>query len=470
MAKGQEPRLTLSGVLAPPLDKAHGVRSDELEDAVRRLSKLSPALLAPDAPSGFLQLPGRRVTARAVRQIAARLRRGVHDVVQVGTGGSSLGAQALVGALAHPQHNLLSRRRRGGPRVHFVDNVDAHSLAALAGSLDPARTVLHVVSKSGTTTETLAAFQWLRGALPTLPARRMVFTTGAGPLRDFAVQAGAPWLDFPQDVGGRFSVLTPSGLLTPALAGVPVGEVMRGARAFALACAKRPVQENPAALAAAAAYLLAERCGKQVQVLMPYSDALQGLSRWFVQLVAESLGKRRAADGRHVGPTPLPARGATDQHAQMQLFMEGPADKLLMFIAVGAAAPQGRRSAGRNAGPGAGSNAGARGLMAGAPAEHLAGLTLHEILEAQRIGAEQALSEAGRPWLRFEMRRLTPAAMGALLMCMQWMTVAQATLLGINAFDQPGVEAGKRAARALLEQAQRRKGPARRRAAGQANR
>ena len=426
-------RLELGGALAPPLATAAGVSRAELGEPLRALAGLLPSLLAEGAPSGFLRVLGRRALYRALGASAARWRRRrIDDLVHVGIGGSALGAELLFRALAHPLHNALPPRRRGGPRVHFVDNVDPERLAALLEALDPARTLVHVVSKSGSTVETAAGWQVVRGAFerraPRLRWREhAVFTAGRGALRELGERLGIEVLEFPEDVGGRFSALTASGLFTPAVAGIDATSVVAGARALLARFEKLPAEENPALVSAAVIQCLAAK-GRGVQVLMPYADALEPLARWYVQLAAESLGKRRG--GRGVGVTPLAARGTTDQHSQVQLFVEGPEDKLVSFVCVerGRALP----------------------IPGGEPADYLAGVDLGALLRAEQRGTEVALARAGRPSTAWVLPSLAPAPLGALIVALELQVAAQACLLGVNAYDQPGVEAGKVAAFALL--------------------
>jgi glucose-6-phosphate isomerase len=319
--------------------------------------------------------------------------------------------------------------------VHFVDNVDPDTLAALVELVGRRKTLLHVVSKSGATVETAAGFQVLRAALTSAKnlRERCVVTTGKGALREYAEKERLPIVEFPDDVGGRFSAFTASGLLTPAIAGVDVRAVVRGARRLAARVRRAPLERNPAALAAAVAHLAAETRSKPVLALMPYADALEPLARWGVQLLGESLGKR-TADGRHVGPTPLPARGSTDQHSQVQLFVEGPADKLVAFVRVA-------RTRRRVAIPG------------GAPAAYLRGVELGRLLRAEADGTRVALAEAGRPSITWELPRLDGEALGQLLLAWMLQAAYQGALAGIDAYDQPGVEAGKVAAFALIGRA-----------------
>jgi len=429
--------LELGGALAPPLAARHGVTRSEVAREARRLRRVVPDLLGSDAASGFLRLPGRRAALEAIRKEARRWRRrGIEDVIHIGIGGSSLGAETLARALLHPQHDQLPARLRDGPRLHFLDNVDPDTIGALLEWVDLRRALVHVVSKSGGTVETAATFQIVRQALE---GRRgvdwrehCVFTTGKGALRTLAQAEGVRMLDFPADVGGRFSALTPSGLFTPALAGVDVAAVVAGARRFASRAARSTPGTCPATVAACVATLLEAR-GKPIHVLMPYADALEPLARWFVQLAGESLGKIRQEGRRrvHVGPTPLAARGSTDQHSQVQLFVEGPADKLVSFVRVG----RPRRSLRI---PGAG------------PAPYLDGVRLEALLDAELQGTEVALARAGRPSLRWELPDAGPHALGQLLVALELQVASQAALLGVDAYDQPGVEAGKVAAFALI--------------------
>lgn len=430
--------LDLGGALAPPLGAASGVTRDEVLELLPKLAGVLPELTSEHAPSGFLTAVGRPHLLREVTRTARRLRaRGFGDVVHVGIGGSALGAETVLRALAHPYRNQLPDRARGGPRVHLVDNVDPDSLASLMDLLARRRTLLHVVSKSGGTVETAAGFQVLRAALGNAKSlrERCVVTTGRGALREYAQAEGIPILEFPEDVGGRFSVLTASGLLTPALAGIDVAAIVRGARRFAARVAAAPLEANPSALAAAVAYAMAELRGKPIHVLMPYADALEPLARWNVQLAGESLGKRQpGAAERCVGPTPLAARGAADQHSQVQLFVDGPADKLVVFLRV---AKTRRRVA----------------IPGGPPATYLRGVELGRLLRAELDGTRTALAAADRPTLTWELPQLSGDALGQLFLALQLQTAYQAALYGIDAYDQPGVEAGKIAAFALIGRA-----------------
>lgn len=396
-----------------------------------RLRQLAPrlrrALRALDAgPDGdFLRAIHQPGLLREIEACVRRRPSGIDDVVQLGIGGSSLGARALCTALL--PHGLDASARGRAPRFHCPDNVDPEGFGALLDRLDPRRTLVHVVSKSGGTLETLAQLHALIAHWRLTPAqirRRFVVTTGdEGPLRAFADAHGLPVLSAPPHVSGRFSVLTASGLLLPALCGVRVARVLAGARAMERQC-RRDALLGPAGRLAAV-YHEHQRAGRAIHVELIYSDALQPLGEWFRQIWAESLGKA----GR--GPTPVVARGTTDQHSQIQLYVEGPDDKLYTALLVERLRRDLR-------------------VPRSAEPDYIRGRTLGEIFAAEARGTLEALAAQGRPLVELRMDRITPEAVGALLLLQQLQTALAGALYRVYPFDQPGVEAGKLAAARIL--------------------
>src|SRR2546423_5081387 len=261
------------------------------------------------------------------------------DVVILGIGGSALGPIALRTALRPSGWNMLSTKARGGfPRLQVLDNVDPETIAALLDRLRLDRTLFIVTSKSGGTAETMAQFLIVHDRIITSNldvAAQMVFVTDPkqGALRPLADRLKVPALDIPADVGGRFSVLTPVGTLPAALIGIDVKALLRGAGQMAKRCDTADFTKNPAGVYSMLQWLAHTELHQSIAVFMPYSDALRDCAGWVVQLWAESLGKKKP-DGTSVGSTPLAALGATDQHAQVQLFMEGTPDKTVTFVAV----------------------------------------------------------------------------------------------------------------------------------------
>ena len=402
----------------------------ERNELTRHAVALTGALAALDRSpgGGFLRVVHRRQVLREIQGYVRKRPARMTDVVQLGIGGSSLGAQALCAALLHPRYN--EQARKGQLRFHFPENVDPESFGALLEVLNPATTLVHVVSKSGSTLETAAQLYALLEAFRASGRRfslqrNFVATTGAkGALRDFADAEGIPTLAFPDDVAGRYSVFTASGLLVPALCGVPVGRVLAGARAMEARCRDDAMAGPAGRLAALHHYHDTER-NRRIHVELIYSDALQLCGAWFRQIWAESLGKQ----GR--GPTPVIARGTTDQHSQIQLYVEGPDDKLYTLIRVA----RSRRSVriGRGAKP---------GVLSGRP--------MAAVFDAEARGTAEALLAEGRPLVEITLPRVTPDSVGELMMLQQLQTALAGALYRVDPFTQPGVEAGKQAALRLL--------------------
>jgi glucose-6-phosphate isomerase len=413
-----------------------GISTDHWNSAAANFEAAFDSVAARRASGelGFFSLPAdARLLAQTI-SFVERTRGRYRDVVLLGIGGSALGPTALRTALRPPQWNLLPDEvREGWPRLHVLDNVDPVTVAATMARVRLRDTLFLVVSKSGGTAETMAQYLIVRAKLQGagLPlAEHLVFVTdpAKGALRPIATSENIPALDIPPDVGGRFSVLTPVGLLPAALIGIDTGAILAGALDMVGRCETRDVARNPAGAWAVLQWLADTQAGRRIHVMMPYADTLRDVAAWFVQLWAESLGKIRP-DGSHTGPTPLPALGATDQHSQVQLFMEGPLDKTVTFIAV-------REPATDVAIP---------SLHADVPdLAYLGGHSLWELLTAERRATAGALAARGRPSATIELDRVDPWHMGALLMFFEIATAYAGALYGINAFDQPGVELGKR--------------------------
>ena len=389
---------------------------------------------------GFLDLPDDRALLASVQAFADRARGRYDDVVVLGIGGSALGPIALRTALLPPGYNGLDAAGRGGmPRLHVLDNVDPRTIRGLLAALALPRTLFVVTSKSGSTAETMAQFLVVVGRLreAALPlGEHLVFVTDPtkGALRALARTERVPALDVPANVGGRFSVLTPVGLLPAALAGIDVAGVLEGAGEMRTRCAPADLARNPAGAFAVLQWLADTQLGKNTHVLMPYSDALRDMAGWFVQLWAESLGKL-GAEGKGIGPTPLAALGATDQHSQVQLFMEGPPNKTVTFLAVGAPADDVT-------------------IPAGFPDVHelayLGGHSLFELLDVERRATAGALARRGRPNMTLTLDTVDARHLGMLFMLLELATVYAGALYGVDPLDQPGVELGKQFTYAML--------------------
>jgi glucose-6-phosphate isomerase len=385
------------------------------------------------------------LTAR-IRAFADGPGQAFENVVVLGIGGSALGATALINALRGTDWNQRDDEGRDHfPRLFVLDNVDPCTVADLLDRIDVRRTLFNVISKSGTTAETMAQFlvvrERLEQAIPDADGcrRHLLFTTDPerGVLRDIADAESIATLPIPPSVGGRFSVLSAVGLLPAALVGIDCEALLDGARAMAARCDAADLEANPAGLFAVLQWLADREGGAPIHVMMPYSDGLYSTADWYRQLWAESLGKRLDRDGNEVfvGPTPVKALGATDQHSQVQLYIEGPFDKTITFLAV----------AERE-----------RDVMIPRlygdieALGYLGGRTLGELMDAERKATAAALAESGRMNMTITLPRLDAHAMGELIMMLEVATVYAGALYGIDPLDQPGVELGKQLTYGLM--------------------
>lgn len=432
--------LDFSNVRAEAVGAEHGLTEADIEAEARRsgdsCTRLQEARKAGKLP--FLDLPYQDALVDRILAATAEWRARYRNLLLIGIGGSALGPIALHTALCHRFHNLLH-----SPRLFVCDNVDPDETAAILDAIDLRETLVNAVTKSGETAETLASFLVALGRLKHVVGDawrdHLVFTTDPekGFLRRFAREEKIRTYEIPPGVGGRFSVYTPVGLLPAAMVGIDIRRLLAGAASADRACRTADARRNPAWLSAAVNWLLDTKRGKRIVVMMPYAHALLDVASWFQQLWAESLGKAKDLDGRDVaaGTTPIRALGATDQHSQIQLYNEGPNDKHIVFLEVSAfdrevtIPPLGR---------------------ADGSTDFLAGRTLGELLHAERQGTEVALTAASRPNSLIRIDRLTPESVGALLYLFEVQTALAGSLYHVNPYDQPGVEAGKKAAFALM--------------------
>ena len=381
---------------------------------------------------GFGDLPTDRNALKAVIDFARS--HSFPNVLLLGIGGSALGPVALDAALNHPN---------SGRRLIVLDNIDPDFLRDSLESISAQDTVVNVIAKSGVTAETMATFavvrRWMIDAIGETKTReRFVVTTDPvkGDLLAIAQHEKYPAFVIPPNVGGRFSVLTPVGILPAALLGFDVEGLMNGARSAADR-ARKPFFENPALVAAFIQFVLERERGKRILALFAYSQSLWKFAFWFKQLWAESLGKKMDRRGREVyyGQTPTAALGVTDQHSQLQLFIEGPNDKSFLFWDV-------------------------KEFRNSLPIDHpfttfdsmgyLEHKTMADLFRAEKQATEIALTEAGRPNATITVDRINAEALGELIMFSQYFTAYAGEFYDIDAFDQPGVEYGKKLTFAMM--------------------
>jgi glucose-6-phosphate isomerase len=425
------------GILEPGLLSEFEPRLESARQAV--LAKKGTGML------GWTELPAK--DPKPYLDFAAAQAGKFDQLLIVGIGGSALGTIALSTSLLPIRWNeLTSAERQGRPRLYVLDNVDPDETAGMLDLLDLKRTLVNVISKSGTTAETMASYLVVRERLEAAVGAsalkdHLVFTTDPdeGTLRALGETMGVPTFELPDGVGGRFSVLSSVGLAPAALLGIDVRTLLAGAADMAETIGATTAWDNPACLFAGVHYLEDTVYGRRVCVMMPYSARLRDVSDWYRQLWAESLGKSVDRQGRRVtvGPLPVKALGVTDQHSQLQLYAEGPDDKVITFLGVGDFAqtvmiPE----------PGAGAGAEALG--------YLSGHTLAELMWAEQKATAWALAQKGRPSLTITLPRVDAFSIGSLLYMLQMATAVAGELYDVDAFDQPGVELSKKATYALM--------------------
>ena len=299
-----------------------------------------------DKPGNWLQwmnLGYNEDTVWYVKEFAAMVDGRFDNVLVLGIGGSALGAIALCHALLKPYWNFLSKEKRDNfPKIFFLDNIDPDEITGLLDILDLKKTLVNVITKSGSTPETMAQFMVIKNKLEEALGddyrKNIVATTDerSGVLRQLANEEGYKTFVVPDDVGSRFSVFSAVGLVPMALAGIDIDEIIRGIKIMDLSLKNTDINSNIAAQIALIHYLLDTQKGKYLSVLMPYSSRLKFVPDWYAQLWAESLGKQFDRDGNVINnrQTPIKALGATDQHSQIQLYSEGNNDKVITFIRV----------------------------------------------------------------------------------------------------------------------------------------
>jgi len=388
---------------------------DRLDDRVAAAhDRIAAGMEADEFGYAALTLP-ETTDPSEIRAVAEQFDRPA-AVLTVGIGGSALGAAAIADAL------------ESDVDAYFLDNVDPDAVETLLTDLPLSETVVNVVSKSGTTAETLANFLVVRDAMTEAGVdwtERTIVTTGEeGNLRSLADEHGLPALDVPEGVPGRFTALSTVGLTVPALQGHDIEAVLAGGRDGMDALAGS-LYESPAYAYGATAYALAER-GALTNAVMPYAESLETFAEWFAQLWAESLGK----DG--LGQTPARALGATDQHSQLQLYRAGPPDKLVSLVR-----PTERAET-------AIPETDLDGLA------YLGGSSLGDLLDAEFEATEASLAAADVPNIRVEIDRVDERNLGELLYGMEAACVLYGELASVSTFTQPAVEWGKKAARGLL--------------------
>ena len=402
-----------------------------------------------DKPGQWLQwmnLGYNEETLWYVKEYASMVKDRFENILVLGIGGSALGGLAVTEALLKPYWNLLTEDQREGlPRIFFLDNIDPDSISGLLDILDLKKTLVNVITKSGSTAETMSQFMIVKDRLEKelgdTYRYNFVATTDkkTGVLRQIAEQEGYKTFVVPDDVGGRFSVFSAVGLLPLALVGIDIDALVNGVKDMDLALKNTDIRENIAAQNALIHYLMDTKKGKNLSVMMPYSSRLKYVSDWYVQLWAESLGKNKDKNGAdvNIGPTPIKALGATDQHSQIQLYNEGPNNKVINFIRVEEfdttlEIPR---------------------IFEYTGIGYLGGKTINQLINAEADSTRVALSDYCRPTVTITLPKVDGYNVGQLLYMLEVQTAIAGELYNINTFNQPGVEQAKNYTYALMGRA-----------------
>jgi len=440
-------KLYYKNVLADVIGEDHGITSTQFEDIAAQTSPLITWLNGQkkDGKTPYRDLPFRTDIRERVKNLVADVKAECDTLVVFGIGGSALGNIAVQTALNPYMYNI-DPKQRSGPRLFVFDNVDPAQLSSffdwLGDGLD--RTVFNVISKSGRTSETAAQFLYARKLLIDklgLEAgkNQIIATTdeNQGTLRTIVEKEGYRSLIVPDGVGGRFTVLSAVGLFSAAMCGIDIDALLAGAADMDARVSCENFRNNPAAINAAINHHFYTR-GKKNSVIMPYCYALKDMADWYRQLWAESLGKSTDLDGNqaNIGPTPIKALGTTDQHSQVQLYREGPNDKLFTFLEV------------ENFD---------RDIVTGPAPEcapelgFLAGKNLSSLLNNEKKATEYALLRDRRPCLTINFPQINAHTVGQFIYLFEVTTSFMGALFNINPYDQPAVELGKEATFALMD-------------------
>ena len=449
-------KIDFSRARASAVTAQHGLSPAELSAMEARISDGHRALVEDRrrGRQGFYDLYKDREMLSAVTKTAKKFAKTEFDnLVVLGIGGSALGISALFTSLKSPYHNLLTREERQGcPRVFVMDNIDPDTFAAMLEICPPEKTLFNVISKSGGTAETIAQLLIVLESLERAVGhdavkRHVVITTGPpprkgprSPIQQIKQAFRLQGFEVPRNVGGRFSIFTPVGMFPAALMGIDLTELTAGCRAMDRRTSKRAMKDNPAYVRAGIHCIMSEKKNKTLAVMMPYTDRLRDISDWYRQLWAESLGKRLGLDGQAVPPfaaqTPIKALGVTDQHSQLQQFLEGPNDKVVTILET----PTFER------------NLKIPDVLPSLTGiDYMRGKTMNRLIASERKATADALREADRPVLGIVLPRINAHTIAQLLYMLEVETAMAGQLFGVNAFDQPAVEAIKIFTREYME-------------------
>ena len=430
-------QLDYTNCLAQAIGATHGLNDNEMETLIAKIPKHHEHIqeLAADATSALFSLPEQKLDD--VEALLKQHQKKWKQVIVLGVGGSMLGAQCLVQSLAHEHYNIQDHKQRGGPQIIFLDNADPHSVQDTFDILDLKKTLFVFITKSGITAEAIAFFLHIQAQLEsqigkTALAKQCILCTHKekSPLSSYAEQLQCAIIDTPKNLGDRFNILGTPSLFIAGLCGIDMHALLDGARSMKQRCWHGEANKNPAYMHALVHYLLTRKRRKTIHATMGFSNRLRPVIQWYEHVLSVSLGKMLNKKGKavHVGPSHTSCIGPSGLHGQMQLYAEGPFDKVVTFLCV--------------------RNHGADFSIPTIQSEndainYMGGSQFADIGKHAYVTAAQCMTDAGRPNMTIHLDAIDERCLGGLIFMLELSTVMSAELYGIDAFDQPGVESNK---------------------------
>ncbi len=439
-------RLDYNNMMDTMISGGEGISDAEIEASADIVKKAYDTVMKNRGQGmmGWADLPyNQDEIVEDINKTAEDIRKNFEYFVVLGIGGSALGPIAAFQALCHLHYNDLPAEKRNGPKFYVEDNVDPERMEALLDVIDIEKTMFNVITKSGATSETMTQYliimKMLKDKLGDKAKDHMIATTSKskGNLIKIAQEEGLKTFYIPDGVGGRFSEMCPVGLLPAAVLNIDIKSMLEGAKYMDTFCKNPNVKENSALMSALLQYISMSKKGKNISVMMPYADSLKFMADWYCQLWGESIGKEIDKDGKTVyaGQTPVKALGVTDQHSQVQLYTEGPFDKVVTFLAVDEYRTVTPISDGCENIP---------------DVNFLCGHTMNELIQAERVATEYALTVKNRLNHTVYLPVVNAFTLGQLMFYFEMETAFVGEMLNIDTYNQPGVEGGKNATYALL--------------------
>lgn len=436
--------LDFTNCLAGTIGATHGLTDAEIDTLVAKFPKHHENIeeVRSSGESGFFELP---YQDPAPLLDLVKKCKGFDHLVVLGVGGATIAPYAVFRALITPFWNQLDSKTRGGaPQVHFLQNPDPLAINDLAEALDPKKTLYYLITKSGNTAESNAIYLWLDAFLKkkvgkNALTRHLILATdpGKSPLAELAAKEKCEVVAIPTNLSDRFNVLGHASIFPVALCGLDVSTLLAGAADMDKRCRHPKAMENPAYMHSLIHYLLTRKRRKTIHAMMVFANRLDGFVDWYSHLLSVSLGKMLNKKGKavHVGPGPAQCLGPSGCYGQMQLYQEGPFDKVTTLVAVSSPAVDAE-------------------IPAAPPKveaiSYLGGTTFNTLVDQAYVGAAQVMTSTGRPNLSIILDDVTPATLGGLVYMLQLSTAMSAELYGIDAFNQPGIDLNKQAVFAQL--------------------